>query len=103
MAQQCAALQETLKYKSLEDRKCGIELYAIYRTRKFIKHCICVPWKVPNYQVRSLSIKYQAFVLSQDMTQMQPKGNNCNERNSDQSSHWNITYMKEYMLAIMKS
>ena len=97
MAQQCAALQETLKYKSLEDRKCGIELYAIYRTRKFIKHCICVPRKVPRYQVRSLSIKYQAFVLSQDMTQMQPKGNNCNERNSDQSSHWNTTFEGIYV------
>ena len=41
---------------SLEDRKCEVELYEDCRTRKLLKECNCVPWEVPGYQVKPLTI-----------------------------------------------
>ena len=50
-----SAKEDFLKM-SLEDRKCEVELYEDCRTRKLLKECNCVPWEVPGYQVKPLTI-----------------------------------------------
>ena len=35
-----------------DDRNCEIELYEECRTRRLMKHCNCVPWEVPGFQVK---------------------------------------------------
>ena len=50
-----SAKEDFLKM-SLKDRKCEVELYEDCRTRKLLKECNCVPWEVPGYQVKPLTI-----------------------------------------------
>ena len=37
----------------LKDRDCNVEEYEDCRTRKLLKKCDCIPWKVPGYQEKS--------------------------------------------------
>ena len=38
----------------LVDRQCEVDLYESRRTRKLLGECKCVPWELPDYQVRSI-------------------------------------------------
>ena len=37
----------------LKDRKCNVELREDCRTRKLLEECNCVPWDLPEFQVRT--------------------------------------------------
>ena len=36
----------------LKDRKCNVELYEDCRTRRLLEECNCVPWEIPEFQVK---------------------------------------------------
>ena len=38
----------------LKDRNCEVELYEDCRTRELLKECNCVPWELPDYEVKTL-------------------------------------------------
>ena len=37
----------------LKDRRCNVELYEDCRTRKLLEECNCVPWEIPEFQVKT--------------------------------------------------
>ena len=49
-----SAKEDFLKM-SLKDRNCEVELYEECKTRKLMEGCNCVPWELPDSQVRCQS------------------------------------------------
>ena len=37
----------------LKDRKCNVELYEDCKTRRLLEECNCVPWPIPQFQVKT--------------------------------------------------
>ena len=37
----------------LKDRKCNVELYEDCKTRRLLEECNCVPWAIPQFQVKT--------------------------------------------------
>ena len=37
----------------LKDRKCNVELYEDCKTRRLLEECNCVPWEIPEFQVKT--------------------------------------------------